>query len=115
MCFSPKAQKFQNDFLKFYDKHLNNKLLKAQIYIKSNKELISRNEKLKYQKNSCQKEKNRINLGIILLNNNQLLNKSYLNNCKNKNSSKNNTNNPKEKQLISTNSFNLFTCFHLLL
>ena len=110
MCFSP-PQKFQKYFLKYYndDKNIKHKLSKAQIYIKSNKELISRNyEKLKYKDNSFQKEKNKINnnIGIILLNNNQLLNKSNLNNSKINNPSKSNINyNLKEKKLISNYSF----------
>ena len=108
MCLSPQTQKFQKDFLKLYnDKNIKQNLSKAQIYLISNKELLSRNyEKFKsMKKNSFQKDKNNNNnIGIILQINKNLLSKSYLNNSKNKNRSIKNCNS-KEKEFISSYSF----------
>ena len=107
MCFSPKNSKYQKDFLKIYkDQKLEDEISKAQIYLVSNKELISRNyEKFKNIKNSFNKEINKNNIiGIFFKNNPKLLNKSYLNNTNNKNSTNNNYNS-NENNLISSYSF----------
>ena len=107
MCFSPKNSKYQKDFLKIYkDQKLEDEISKAQIYLVSNKELISRNyEKFKNIKNSFNKEINKNNIiGIFFKNNPKLLNKSYLNNSNNNNSTNNNFNS-NENKLISSYSF----------
>ena len=97
MCFSPKISKYQKYFFKlFNDKKLKDNLSKAQIYLASNKELISRNyEKLKnIKKTVFDKEINKNNeLGILFQKNPKLLNKTYLNYSNNKTSSINNNSN----------------------
>ena len=108
MCFSPQSSKYQRDFLKIYnDKKLKDNISKAQIYLVSNKELISRNyEKLKnIKKNSFHKEINKNNIiGIFFKNKPKLLNKSLLNNSNNKNTT-NKNDNSNENKLISSYSF----------
>ena len=110
MCFSSKMLKYQKDFFKLYnDKKLKDNLSKAQKYLESNKELISRNyEKLRgFKKNSFQKEINKNNnlIGILFQKHPKLLNKTHLNHSNNKNSSINNYSNSKENKLISSYSF----------
>ena len=109
MCFSSKMLKYQKDFFKLYnDKKIKDNLSKAQIYLESNKELISRNyEKLQgFKKNSFQKEinKNSNLIGILFQKHPKLLNKTNLNHTNNKNSSINNYNS-KDNKLISSYSF----------
>ena len=109
MCFSSKMTKYQKDFFKLYnEKKLKDNLSKAQIYLESNKELISRNyEKLQgFKKNSFQKEinKNSNLIGILFQKHPKLLNKTHLNLSNNKNFSVNNYNS-KDNKLISSYSF----------
>ena len=109
MCFSSKMLKYQKDFFKLYnDKKIKDNLSKAQIYLESNKELISRNyEKLQgFKKNSFQKEINKNNnlISILFQKHPKLLNKTHLNHTNNKNSSINNYNS-KDNKLISSYSF----------
>ena len=109
MCFSSKMLKYQKDFFKLYnEKKLKDNLSKAQIYLESNKELISRNyEKLQgFKKNSFQKEinKNSNLIGILFQKHPKLLNRTHLNLSNNKNFSVNNYNS-KDNKLISSYSF----------
>ena len=109
MCFSSKMTKYQKDFFKLYnEKKLKDNLSKAQIYLESNKELISRNyEKLQgFKKNSFQKEinKNSNLIGILFQKHPKLLNRTHLNLSNNKNFSVNNYNS-KDNKLISSYSF----------
>ena len=110
MCFSPQNSKYQKDFFKLYcNKKIKENLLKAQIYLISNKELISRNhEKIKNIKKNTFLDSDKDNniKGSLLQNTPKILNNSCLNNLQNKNMSINiNNYKNKEKNLISSYSF----------
>lgn len=108
MCFSSQ-KKYEKDFFKiYYNKKLKENLSKAQLYLISNKELISRNyEKLKnIKKNTFHNDNNKDNNKIekLFQKTPKLLNNSCLNNSKAKNLSINNYNS-NENKLVSSYSF----------
>ncbi len=118
MCFSPRDSKNQKDFFKiYYNKKIKENLNKAQIYLISHKELISRNyEKIKNNKKNTYRDSDKDNnkIGTLLQNSPKILNNSCLNSSQNKNISLS-INNYKNKNnnLISSYSFHRGAFFPL--